>query len=156
MFVQPQSGISPGICKALATTAVEFRKPPQSLTAEDTVPWVEMAVGIVNWALAANFEDEKALKPPTSLTPIWCLKQPQPCYRPPSLPYVLDTEPRSESLFTTGVFTERPGDTGNGAHKLLFASHPHQKISTIYQPLTTKWISQLPLRACYSKWEWWG
>lgn len=49
---------------------VEFRKPPQSLTAEDTVPWVEMAVGIVNWALAANFEDEKALKPPTSLTPI--------------------------------------------------------------------------------------
>ncbi|MCJ1348135.1 hypothetical protein MMC31_006366 [Peltigera leucophlebia] len=49
---------------------MEFRRPPQSLTAEDTVHWVEMAVGIVNWALAANFEDEKALKPPPSLTSI--------------------------------------------------------------------------------------
>lgn len=48
---------------------VEFRS-PKSLSAEDTVHWVDMAVGIVEWALAADFEDEKILEPPATLTGI--------------------------------------------------------------------------------------
>lgn len=43
---------------------VEFRRPPQSLSAEDTIHWVEMAIEIVVWALAADFKDE--LEPSTS------------------------------------------------------------------------------------------
>lgn len=49
---------------------VEFRKPPQSFSAEDTIHWVEMTVGIVESALAANLEDELTLKPPAILTSI--------------------------------------------------------------------------------------
>lgn len=47
---------------------VEFRRPPQSLSANDTIYWVKMALGIATWALAADFEDEHNLKPPAILS----------------------------------------------------------------------------------------
>lgn len=50
---------------------VEFWKPPQSFSAEDTIHWVEMTVGIVKSALAFDLEDELTLKPPAILTSIW-------------------------------------------------------------------------------------
>lgn len=49
---------------------VEFRRPPQSLSAEDTIHWVEMTIEIVVWALAADFKDELTLNAPAILTSI--------------------------------------------------------------------------------------
>lgn len=77
---------------------VEFRRPPQSLSAEDTVHWVDMAVGIVEWALAADFEDEKILglngnlSAPSSNS---CR-----CRTPSS---TLDTGTETESLSANGI-----------------------------------------------------
>lgn len=46
---------------------VEFRRPPQSLNAGDTIHWAKMAVFFVKWASEANFQDEKSLEPRTNL-----------------------------------------------------------------------------------------
>ena len=52
-------------CKTCKT--VEFRRPPQSLNAGDTMHWAKMAVFFVKWALEANFYDENSLEPRTNL-----------------------------------------------------------------------------------------